>query len=411
MVVEGLVRGVRSERIASLAVRLIEELVARLESSGALPLKVMNFCGTHEWTTVRYGIRSLLPPGVELVAGPGCPVCVTPGEVIGQAVKLALEGVRVYTFGDSFRAPSTSPRSPRSLAEARAMGADVRVVYSFYDAVLDAKRDPRESVFLGIGFETTAPSYAIPLYEGKVPQNLKLLSALRLTPPVMRYTVKLYKERGLLPIRGVVAPGHVSAVVGASAWLFLPREFGIATAVAGFEGVDLLVAVSEIVRMVAEGRPGLYVEYRRVVRWDGNPVAKRYVAEVFEEVDSAWRGIGYIPKSGLVLRERYRRFDAYEEYGLKPPGPEGYVLTTATGGPDLPPGCRCGEVVLGIAKPTQCPMFMRACTPSRPYGPCMVSQEGTCYIWARYGGAGAAALGRAGGAPTRPPPGSGQRGS
>ncbi len=398
MAVEELARRVGSDKIASLALKLVWELAAKLEGSGLLPLKVMNFCGTHEWTTVRYGIRSLLPSGVELVAGPGCPVCVTPGEVIDQAVKLALEGLRVYTFGDSFRAPSTSPRPPRSLADAKAMGADVRIVYSFYDAVLDSKRDSRESVFLGIGFETTAPSYAIPLHEGRVPQNLKLLSALRLTPPIMRYTVKLYKERGLLPIRGVIAPGHVSAVIGASAWLFLPREFGIATAVAGFEGVDILASLGEIVRMVVQGSPGLYVEYRRAVRWDGNPVARKYIGEVFEEVDSAWRGIGFVPKSGLALRERYRRFDAYEEYGLRPPGPQGYVLTAATDSPDLPPGCRCGEVVLGIAKPTQCPMFMKACTPSRPYGPCMVSQEGACHIWARYGGASAESLSRIGGA-------------
>jgi hydrogenase expression/formation protein HypD len=386
--VEGLLRSLLSSRVATVALKAIRDYAEVLRKAGLAPVKVMNFCGTHEWTAVRYGIRSLLPREVELVAGPGCPVCVTPGAIVEYAVKLAMDGIRVYTFGDSFKAPSTSTRSPRSLAEARSMGADVRVVYSFYDAVASARGDGRESVFLGIGFETTAPSYAIPMATGKVPRNLKLLSALRLTPPVMRYTVKLYRERGLLPIRGVVAPGHVSAVTGASAWEFLPREFGIPTAVSGFEGVDLVVSVAAILRMLVEGRPGVYLEYRRVVSWSGNPVAKKYIAEVFEEVDSAWRGIGYIPKSGLALRERYREFDAYYEYGLKPPGPGGYVLTTASSTPDvdLPPGCRCGEVVLGIAKPIQCPMFMSSCTPERPYGPCMVSSEGTCLIWARFGG-------------------------
>lgn len=395
MEVRDLVRSLGSERIVTLAVKMIKDSVSKLKSLGEVPLKIMNFCGTHEWTAVRYGIRSLLPEGTELVAGPGCPVCVTPGTVIEQAVKLATEGVRVYTFGDAFRVPSTSLRPPRSLAEAKALGADVKVVYSFYDAVLDAKRDGRASVFLGIGFETTAPSYAMPIRDAKVPPNLKLLCALRLTPPVMRYTVKLYKERGLLPIKGVIAPGHVSVITGASAWSFLPREFGIATAVSGFEGADLLVSIAEIARMIAERSPGIYVEYRRAVRWDGNPTAKRHISEVFEEVDSAWRGIGYIPKSGLLLKEKFRELDAYEQYGLRPPGPEGYVLTTASGSPDLPPSCRCGEVVLGIIKPTRCPMFMRGCTPSRPYGPCMVSQEGTCYIWARYGGEDARILGRA----------------
>ncbi|MCS7099613.1 MAG: hydrogenase formation protein HypD [Sulfolobales archaeon] len=387
MSVEKLLKSLESEKIVSAALRLIGEYLGKLRSRGEVPLKIMNFCGTHEWTAVRYGVRSLLPEEVELVAGPGCPVCVTPGSIIEYAVELSLDGVRVYTFGDAFRAPATSLKTPRNLAEARAQGADVRVVYSFLDAIQDAKKDGRESVFLGIGFETTAPLYAIPLRNLKVPRNLKLLSALRLTPPIMRYVVKLYRERGLLPIRGVVAPGHVSTVIGASAWEFLPREFGIATAVSGFDGVDLLVSIAEIVRMVADRSPELYNEYRRVVKWEGNPQAKAYVGEVFEEVDSAWRGIGYVPKSGLKLREKYGEFDAYEQYGLKPPGPEKYVLTSASESPDLPPACRCGEVVLGIAKPTQCPMFMKACTPSRPYGPCMVSQEGTCYIWFKYGSA------------------------
>jgi len=386
--VEGLLKSLLSNRVAKAALRVIREYAEALRKGGSTPVKVMNFCGTHEWTAVRYGIRSLLPKEVELVAGPGCPVCVTPGAIIDYAVKLSIDGVRVYTFGDSFKAPSTSTRSPRSLAEARSLGADVRVVYSFYDAVVSAREDSRESIFLGIGFETTAPSYAIPLASGKVPRNLKLLSALRLTPPVMRYTVKLYRERGLLPIRGIIAPGHVSAVIGAAAWEFLPKEFSLPTAVSGFEGVDLVVSIAVVLKMLAEGRPGLYLEYSRVVSWSGNLVAKKYIAEVFEEVDSAWRGIGYIPRSGLALKERYREFDAYYEYGLKPPGPDGYVLTTArsTLDVDLPPGCRCGEVVLGIAKPTHCPMFMRTCTPERPYGPCMVSSEGTCFIWAKFGG-------------------------
>ncbi|MCX8184660.1 MAG: hydrogenase formation protein HypD [Sulfolobales archaeon] len=394
MDIEKLLKHLGSERVVSVALELTREYLDKLRSRGEIPVKIMNFCGTHEWTAVRFGVRSLLPEGVELVAGPGCPVCVTPGVVIEQAVKLALDGVRVYTFGDAFKAPTTSPKPPRSLAEARAQGADVRVVYSFLDAIQDVKKDSRESVFLGIGFETTAPSYAIPLHKLKVPLNLKLLSALRLTPPIMRYTVKLYRERGLLPIRGVIAPGHVSTVIGVSVWEFLPKEFGIATAISGFDGVDLLISIAEIVRMIAEESPGLYNEYRRVVRWEGNPQAKTYINEVFEEVDSAWRGIGYVSRSGLKLREKFREFDAYEQYGLRPPGPERYVLTTAAGSPDLPPACRCGEVVLGIAKPTQCPMFMTVCTPGNPYGPCMVSQEGTCYIWYKYGGARIELLGR-----------------
>jgi len=370
----------RSREVAKVAVELIRKYASELAARGCASVKLMNFCGTHEWTTVHFGIRSLVPPSVELVAGPGCPVCITPSACVEAAIELALDGVTVYTFGDAYRLPALRPvRGARSLIEAKAAGGDVRVVYSFADAIRDA-RNAREAAFLAIGFETTAPSYALPLARGLVPPNLKLITALRLTPPAAKRAIAAAVERGLEPVRGIIAPGHVSTVTGAEPWDRLARELGLPAVVSGFEPVDLLVSVATLLRMLLEGRVGAEIEYRRLVTWEGNVAAKKLIAEVFEVADAAWRGLGVIPESGLELRGPYRGYDAWEEYGLPRPGPEG----------DMPGGCRCADVILGLAKPTDCPLFMKACTPSKPYGPCMVSSEGTCAIWARFGGGGLA---------------------
>lgn len=370
----------RSREVAGVAVRMIREYASALAAKGFATVKLMNFCGTHEWTTVHFGIRSLMPSNVELVAGPGCPVCITPSACVEAAIKLALEGVTVYTFGDAYRLPALKPvGGARSLLEARAAGGDVRVVYSFMDAVRDA-RSVQEAAFLAIGFETTAPSYALPLAKGLLPPNLKLITALRLTPPAAKRAIAAALERGLEPVKGIIAPGHVSTVTGAEPWDKLARELNLPAVVSGFEPVDLLVSIATLLRMLSEGRVGVEVEYRRLVTWEGNVEAKALIGEVFEVADAAWRGLGVIPESGLELRQPYRRYDAWEEYGLPRPGPES----------DMPGGCRCADVVLGLAKPTDCPLFMKACTPSKPYGPCMVSSEGTCAIWARFGGGGLA---------------------
>ena len=342
-------------------------------------IKIMNFCGTHEWTTTRYGLRSLLPPSLELVAGPGCPVCVTPAYYVDVAVKLALEGVRIYTYGDSFRLPSARSSYPSSLEEAKTAGGDVKVVYSFLDAVRDARSQGQESIFFGIGFETTAPSYALAFTREKVPENLKFLSVVRLTPPSMKYTVKLYQERGLLPIRGVIAPGHVSTITGAVEWEFLPKEHGLSTVVTGFEPIDVLMAVAQILSMLKANRPAIEIEYKRLVKWEGNVYAKRMISEVFERVYAAWRGIGFIPTSGLKLGQGFfEKYDALVYFSV----PD--LIPGVTWEHDLPPGCRCGDVIVGIAKPTDCTLFMRSCFPTKPWGACMVAAEGACNVWARY---------------------------
>jgi hydrogenase expression/formation protein HypD len=376
-VLQGLLR---SSKVTEITVKMIREYASALAAKGFTNVKLMNFCGTHEWTTVHFGIRSLMPSNVELVAGPGCPVCITPSTCVETAIKLALDGVTVYTFGDAYRLPALMPvGGARSLLEAKAAGGDVRVVYSFMDAIKDVQ-SVREAVFLAIGFETTAPSYALPLTKALVPSKLKLITALRLTPPAAKRAIAAALERGLEPVKGIIAPGHVSTVIGAEPWDRLARELGLPAVVSGFEPVDLLASIVTLLKMMLEERVGVEIEYRRLVTWEGNVAAKKLIAEVFEVADSAWRGLGVIPESGLELRGPYRGYDAWEEYGLPMPGPES----------DMPAGCRCADIVLGIAKPTDCPLFMKACTPSKPYGPCMVSSEGTCAIWARFGGGGLA---------------------
>lgn len=371
----------RSYKLAANVRILIHEYAEMLSLNGVEVIKLMNFCGTHEWTTVHYGLRSLMPEEVELVAGPGCPVCVTPSLCVEQAIELSLDGVTVYTFGDAFRLPATREvRGVRSLREAKALGGRVKIVYSFMDAIRDAARRDEEAVFLAIGFETTAPSYAIPMAKGLVPRSLKLLSALRLTPPAARHAILAAIERGLDPVRGIVAPGHVSTVTGAKPWDSLSRALGLPAVISGFEPVDLLLSVAILLRMLYQGRVGVEIEYKRLVTWEGNILAKRLIREVFKVHDAAWRGLGIIPESGLELAGSYAGYDAYREYGLRMP----------SGEEDMPSGCRCSDVILGLAKPTECPLFMKACTPSRPYGPCMVSSEGTCAIWARFGGGGLA---------------------
>jgi hydrogenase expression/formation protein HypD len=354
------------------------------------PIKIMTFCGTHEWTVTRYGLRSLLPPCVELVPGPGCPVCVTPSSQVEQLVKLAMEGVIVYSYGDGFRLPTARTRKTdaRSLQDAKAKGADVRVVYSFLDAVKDAKEHGRRAVFFGMGFETITPSYSTLFKKGLVPLNLSFLSAVKLTPPAMKYVIEIYADRGLLPLSGIIAPGHVSAILGAKVWDFLPRDYNLPTVVSGFEPLDVLYSVAEILKMVRHSSPRLFNEYQRLVTWNGNIGAKAANSKVMEEVMAGWRGIGPIPQSGYDLRQEFgTMFDAVKNHGLvSAMNGESSQGTNVSFESELPPGCKCGEVVIGAAKPNECPMFMKGCTPENAWGPCMVSAEGTCRVWAVDGG-------------------------
>ncbi len=361
----------RDPKISQLIVGEISKIARELDDH----VKIMDFCGTHEWTITHYGIRSLMPENVELVAGPGCPVCITPGYYVDIAVKFAMEGMRVFTFGDVYRLPGSSKGAPKNLEEAKSEGADVKIVYSVIDAI-KLSADDKESIFLAVGFETTAPATLGPIHRGDVPDNLGFIIVHRLTPPITRYVLDNYPQS---PIRGIIAPGHVSAITGASEWEFVAKDYGIPVVVSGFEPVDVLLSILEILRQIRDDRAELVNEYSRVVRWEGNLRAKEVMRTTCKVVDAGWRGIGFVPESGLRLKDGYTRYDALLKYGIPELSEERWME-------DLPPGCRCAEVTLGMAKPTDCPLFKKICTPERPYGPCMVSSEGTCLIWAKYGG-------------------------
>jgi hydrogenase expression/formation protein HypD len=326
------------------------------------PITLMHVCGTHEHTIGRSGLRSLLPRGVRLIAGPGCPVCVCPA----SDVDLAIEASRrahtiVATFGDMFRVPSTESSFERTKAE----GFDIRTVYSPLDAVALAKAHPdREIVFMAVGFETTAAPIAATL-AAHPPENFSIISSLRVIPPALRFLL----ERKAGSIDGFILPGHVSAIIGRRAYDFLASEFGVSGAIAGFEPIDVLQAVHDLIAKVAEGgRPEVVNLYRRVVHEEGNPAAREMMARLFEAADVPWRGIGAIPGSGLVLGPTSAGRDAVGRLGL----------VRRRDAVDVPPGCLCHLVILGEVEPEACPLFGVGCTPRGPVGPCMVSSEGTC---------------------------------
>jgi len=329
------------------------------------PVKLCHVCGTHEWTITHSGLRALLPENVSLIAGPGCPVCVVPAREIDEAVWLALNGVTVATFGDMYRAPG----SERSLEDASSLGGDIRVVYSIRDAVAMARREPgRGFVFFAIGFETTAPMNALEI--PGCPGNLSFLVSHRLIPPAMELLSGLED----LNIDGFIAPGHVSTIIGMKPYLRFPEEYGVPTVIAGFEPLDVLMAVYMLLRQMRSGRARLENEYARAVAYEGNVRAQDAISRVFDVVDGAWRGIGKIPSSTLRLKDEFSKRDARQRYDIDV-GP----------GRDIYPGCSCGLVIIGKITPEECPLFMKACTPESPKGACMVSSEGTCRIWALQG--------------------------
>ena len=334
------------------------------------PVRLMEFCGGHTHAILRFGIPTLLPETVELRSGPGCPVCVTSATDLDRAIALAqVEDVILTTFGDMIRVPGSST----SLAQAKAAGADVRVVYSPLDALRIARAHPaRPVIFLGVGFETTAPmvgSAVLTAAEEGV-ENFYVFSTHKLTPPATRAIL----DAGEVALDGVIGPGHVTVIIGADAWQFLPQDYSIPVAIAGFEPLDILRAVGALVEMVEEGRPAVRNVYARTVRPEGNVAAQRVLEEVFEVADADWRGFGVVPASGLRLREKYARFDAARVFPVEvPPARE-------------PPGCRCGDVLRGVLRPMECPLFATVCTPQSPVGPCMVSAEGACAAYYRYGG-------------------------
>lgn len=347
-----------------------------LERIRALPLpprlRVMNVCGGHERSISMAGLRRVLPPAIELIPGPGCPVCVCPEEDIHAAIRLALDQkVLLVAFGDMLRVPCNLPKGePRSLEAARAAGADVRPVASPQQAAQLARAHPeREVVFFAAGFETTTAPVAALVAEG-LPRNLSLLLSGRLTWPAVAMLLA-----GETPgFDALIAPGHVSAVMGPEEWRFVPDQHRIASAVAGFTADSLLAALYSVARQTIEKRPFLDNCYDALVREGGNAGARAVLYSTMDVVDAPWRGIGTIPRSGFALKPAFEEVDARRRFDI-----DAGAMRKRAG--QMPPGCDCARVVLGRIVPNQCVLYGRACTPREPVGPCMVSDEGACRIW------------------------------
>jgi len=344
----------------------IHELAARLGRS----VNLMEVCGTHTMAAFRAGLRTLLPPTVRLISGPGCPVCVTEAGYIDAALELARQpGIIVATFGDLMRVPG----SVSSLERERAVGADVRVVYSPLDALLLAQQNPsKRLVFCGVGFETTAPTVGATIQRAARAgtRNFSVLCAHKTIPRAMDALVRA----GEIRIDGFLCPGHVSVIIGAATYRFLAEQHGVPCVISGFEPEDMLQSVVMLLAQLVEGRPTVQIQYTRSVNEHGNRAAQALLHEVFEECDANWRGLGTITGSGLAIRAKYAAYDTERVFGIQVRHTEAH------------PGCRCGEVLRGVLFPPECPLFGQVCTPANPVGPCMVSAEGACAAYYHFGG-------------------------
>ncbi|WP_407307896.1 hydrogenase formation protein HypD [Desulfosporosinus sp. SB140] len=345
-----------------------EDYLSEIQSLAVKPFTIMEVCGTHTVAIAKNALRELLPPSVRLISGPGCPVCVTDSSDIDRYLFLAAQpNVITTTFGDMIRVPG----SEKNLQALRAEGADIRVVYSTQDALEIARKNPeKDVVFLGVGFETTAPTVAVSLEIAKREglNNYSVLSMHKIVPPVLR----LLAEDPELDVDAFLDPGHVCAIIGIKPIEFMAKEFGKPGVVTGFEALDILEGIVMLLRQRAEGRSDIEIQYHRVAKANGNPHAKMAVERVFRPVDASWRGMGLIPASGLGIREEFSAWDAERKFSLP-----------AFHSPDIP-GCQCGEVLKGRINPRKCPLYGKRCTPLKPIGPCMVSSEGSCAAYYRY---------------------------
>ena len=346
---------------------LIKTLAENIHTLSKKPVRIMEVCGGHTMAIHRFGIPSLLPNTIELLSGPGCPVCVTSRTFIDRAIAMCrLPGVILTTYGDLIRVPG----SFSSLEREKAEGADIRIVYSTLDALEIAKKNPdKRIVFPGIGFETTTPSSAVALLEARRQKvsNFYLLSSHKTMPQAMMALI----DAGIR-IDGYIGPGHVSTIAGAGMYAPLFAKYPLSIVISGFEPVDLLQSIYMIVQQMENNERKLEIQYKRVVTPEGNLKAKALVEEVFEPCDDWWRGLGVIPGSGMAIRKEFSAFDAIRQIAVNvEPAVE-------------PPGCICGEVLKGIKKPVECLLFGKVCTPVNPIGTCMVSNEGACQAYYRY---------------------------
>jgi hydrogenase expression/formation protein HypD len=346
---------------------LVNTLARAIAEISTKKIRIMEVCGGHTLAIRKYGIQHLLPSNIELLSGPGCPVCVTNRTAIDKSIALAkLPDVIITTYGDLIRVPG----SVSSLNQEKALGANVRIVYSTLDALEIARANPdKKVIFLGIGFETTTPSSAVALLEAEKQHisNFFLFSMHKVMPPAMSALI----EQGV-EIDGYIGPGHVTAVTGTEMYRPLVENFGVSVVISGFEPVDLMQSIYMLVTMAQENRSGVEIQYKRAVTVQGNVKAREMVNRVFESCDDEWRGLGLIRNSGLSISKEYSRFDVDVEFDVNvSPAPE-------------PKGCLCGDVLRGLKKPVDCPLFDKVCTPVNPIGACMVSGEGACQAYYQY---------------------------
>jgi len=347
----------------------LKEVARLIENFLPEPAVFMEVCGTHTVNIFRFGLRSLFSEKLTLISGPGCPVCVTPVEEIDFLIALSREpGVVLATFGDMLRVPGTSG----SLKEARAEGAEIRIIYSPLDAIELAQKNPdKKIVFAAVGFETTAPATAVAVLEAykRGLENLFFAVSHRTMPAALEALL----SSGKVQLDGLLLPGHVATITGANYFRFVAEKHGLPAVVTGFEAHQIMKGLYLLARQVAEKRAQVEIAYREVVTWEGNVMGQQLMRKVFSPCDARWRGLGLLPGSGLKLGEKYASFDARKAFPLELPPPE------------EPFGCRCGDILCGRASPPDCPLFVKVCSPENPKGPCMVSSEGTCAAWFAYG--------------------------
>lgn len=347
---------------------IARSLITAIKSRSRKKIRLMEVCGTHTVSIFRNGIRDVLPETISLLSGPGCPVCVTAqGEIDAFIALSQIEGVIITTFGDLIRVPGTSS----SLQAERAGGRDIRMVYSAMDALDVAAANPdRQVVFLGVGFETTAPTIAgtLTMAKSRGLENFSVISAHKLAPPALDV---LMQTEGV-ELDGFIMPGHVSVIIGLKAYAGLFATYRIPCAVAGFEPADILKAISMLVDQIETGAPAVENAYPRAVTYEGNTKAQKIMEKVFKVEDANWRGLGVIPRSGLGFNEAFTEFDAMRRF--QPEVPDA----------SEPKGCGCGDILTGRKTPPECALYKKVCTPVNPVGPCMVSSEGTCAAYYRY---------------------------
>ncbi|HWJ02305.1 MAG TPA: hydrogenase formation protein HypD [Verrucomicrobiae bacterium] len=345
-----------------------QQLLAEIRDMATEPFKIMEVCGSHTVAIAKSGVRELLPVNVQLVSGPGCPVCVTDNSDIDRFLELAQRpGVIITTFGDMLRVPG----SKTTLQAVRAEGADIRIIYSTLDALEIARQNPtKEVVFLGVGFETTIPTVAVSielaLKEGL--KNYSVMSMHKLVPPAL----ELLATDPELGLDAFINPGHVCSVLGTQPFEFMAEKYHKPSVVGGFEPLDILEAIWMLLKQRTEKRAEVEIQYFRVVKKEGNPRAVEYMNRYFTAADVFWRGMGLLPQSGLKIRAEYAEHDAEVKFGMPEPV-ESKI-----------PGCMCGDILKGRVLPFNCPLFGKGCTPLKPIGPCMVSSEGSCAAYYRY---------------------------